>query len=145
MIKGITLVTPVASAAALDWLTSLFGALGFEPGKGWDDGRGRGAAFLAPVGNLEVMTGRPPAVPPVLVEVTQLDQVHAVVEKWMVANHRSEEVGQLLSEVAATHWKSRMFTVTLDASFVLGFWESENPLHGKPVAIEGDLSAAGMK
>ncbi len=28
---------------------------------------------------------------------------------------------------------------------MLGFWESENPLHGKPVAVEGDLSAAGMK
>ncbi len=145
MIKGITLVTPVASAAALDGLASLFGALGFEPGKGWDDGIGRGAAFLAPVGNLEVMTGRPPAVPPVLVEVTQLDQVHAVVQQWMIANHRSEEVAQLLSNVAATHWNSRLFTVTLDSSFVLGFWESENPLHGKPVAVEGDLSAAGMK
>jgi 6,7-dimethyl-8-ribityllumazine synthase len=145
MIKGITLVTPVASAAALDRLTSLFGALGFEPGKGWDDGIGRGAAFLAPVGNLEIMTGRPPAVPPVLVEVTQLDQVHAVVQQWMIANHRSEEVAELLSDVAGTHWNSRLFTVTLDTSFVLGFWASENPLHGKPVAVEGDLSAAGMK
>ena len=27
----------------------------------------------------------------------------------------------------------------------MGFWESENPLHGRPVAIEGDLSAAGMR
>ena len=27
----------------------------------------------------------------------------------------------------------------------LGFWESENPLHGKPVAVEGDLSAAGKR
>jgi 6,7-dimethyl-8-ribityllumazine synthase len=42
MIKGITLVTPVASPAALDSLASLFKALGFEAGKGWDDGSGRG-------------------------------------------------------------------------------------------------------
>jgi 6,7-dimethyl-8-ribityllumazine synthase len=28
---------------------------------------------------------------------------------------------------------------------VVGFWESENAHHGKPVAIEGDLSAAGMR
>jgi 6,7-dimethyl-8-ribityllumazine synthase len=145
MVKGITLVTPVASSAALDSLASLFNALGFEPGKGWDDGTGRGAAFLAPVGNLEIMTGRAPAVPPILVEVTQLDQVHAVVQKWMVASYRTEEVAELLSDVAPTHWKSRLFTVKLDESLVLGFWESENPLHGKPVAIEGDLSAAGMK
>jgi 6,7-dimethyl-8-ribityllumazine synthase len=91
------------------------------------------------------MTGRAPAVPPILVEVTQLDQVHAVVQKWMVASYRTEEVAELLSDVAPTHWKSRLFTVKLDESLVLGFWESENPLHGKPVAIEGDLSAAGMK
>jgi len=37
MVKGITLVAPVVSPAALDSLASLFGALGFEPGKGWDD------------------------------------------------------------------------------------------------------------
>jgi 6,7-dimethyl-8-ribityllumazine synthase len=144
MIKGITLVTPVASAAALDSLASLFGALGFEPGEGWDDGTGRGAAFLAPLGNLEIMTGRAPGVPPVLVEVTQLDQVHQAVQQWMLANYRTEEIAERLSEVADTHWNSRLFTVTLDPSFVLGFWESENPVHGKPIAIEGDLSAAGM-
>ena len=145
MIKGITLVTPVASAAAMDRLASLFGALGFEPGKGWDDGTARGAAFLAPMGNLEIMAGRPPAVPPVLVEVTQLDQVHQAIQHWMLANYRTEEISALLSEAAPTYWNSRMFTVTLDPSLVLGFSESENPLHGKPVAIEGDLSAAGMK
>ena len=80
MIKGITLVTQVASAAALEKLASLLGALGFEPGKGWEDGSGRGAAFLAPLGNLELVAGRAPAVPPILIEVTQLDQVRAVVE-----------------------------------------------------------------
>jgi 6,7-dimethyl-8-ribityllumazine synthase len=145
MIKGITLVTPVASAAALDRLATLFGALGFEPGKGWQDDSGRGAAFLAPVGNLELVAGRAPAVPPVLVEVKQLDQVRVAIEHWMIANYRTEEVAQLLSEVAPTHWNSRLFTVKLDQTLTLGFWESENPLHGKPVAIEGDLSAAGMK
>jgi 6,7-dimethyl-8-ribityllumazine synthase len=152
MIKGMTLVTPVASDAALDGLASLFGALGFEPGKGWQDGTGRGAAFLAPVGNLELVAGRLPGAfstghkaPPVLIEVTQLDQVHAAVERWMIANYRTEEVAQLLSNVAPTHWNSRIFTVTLDPSLNLGFWESENPLQGKPVAVEGDLSAAGMK
>jgi 6,7-dimethyl-8-ribityllumazine synthase len=145
MIKGITLVTPVASAAAFEKLAGLFGALGFEPGKGWDDGSGRGAAFLAPVGNLEIMTGRVPAVPPVLIEVTQLDQVRAAVEQWMTANYRTEEIAALLTSVEGTHWGSRLFTVTLEPGLTLGFWESENPLHGKPVAVEGDLSAKGMK
>jgi 6,7-dimethyl-8-ribityllumazine synthase len=145
MIKGITLVTPVASASALDSLASLFSSLGFEPGKGWDDGAGRGGAFLAPLGNLEMMTGRAPAVPPVLVEVTQLDQVHAAVQSWMIANYRTEDVAERLSSVAPTHWNSRLFTAILDSNFTLGFWESENPLHGRPIAIEGDLSASGMK
>jgi 6,7-dimethyl-8-ribityllumazine synthase len=145
MVKGITLVSPVASAAAFDALAGLFSALGFELGKGWQDGSGRGAAFLAPVGNLEIMTGRPPAVPPILVEVTQLDQVREIVERWMIANFRSQEVGQRLSAVAPTHWKSRLFTVTPEPGFTLGFWQSEDPLHGRPTAIEGDLSAAGMK
>jgi 6,7-dimethyl-8-ribityllumazine synthase len=145
MVKGMTLVTPVASAAALDRLVSLFSALGFEPGKGWQDETGRGAAFLTPVGNLELVAGRLPSVPPILVEVTHLDQVHQAVQQWMLADHRTEEVAELLSEVAPTHWNSRLFAVTLDSSLILAFWESENPLHGKPLAVEGDLSAAGMK
>ena len=145
MVKGITLVTQVASAAGLEKLAGLLGALGFEPGKGWDDGTGRGAAFLAPIGNLELVAGRPPAVPPVLVEVTHLDEVHTAVERWMNANYRTEEVAALLSKAAETHWKSRMFTVELEPALRLGFWESENPLHGRPVAVEGDLSAAGMR
>jgi 6,7-dimethyl-8-ribityllumazine synthase len=140
MIKGITLIAPVASAAAFDRLGSLFSALGFEPGKDWSDATGRGSAFLAPLGNLELVTGRVPAVPPV-----QLDLVHTAVERWMLANFRTEEIEQLLSPANSTHWSSRLFTVALDPSLTLGFWESENPLHGKPIAIEGDLSAAGMK
>jgi len=40
MIKGMTLVTPVASMAALDRLASLLAALGFEPGKRWQDETG---------------------------------------------------------------------------------------------------------
>jgi 6,7-dimethyl-8-ribityllumazine synthase len=145
MVKGITLVMPVESAAGFDALAELFGALGFEPGKGWDDGTGRGAAFLAPLGNLEMMTGRAPAVPRLLVEVTQLEQVRGVVEHWIKARYRTEEIAGLLSAVESTHWKSRLFTVTVEPGLTLGFWESEDVLHGKPVAIEGDLSAAGMR
>jgi 6,7-dimethyl-8-ribityllumazine synthase len=63
----------------------------------------------------------------------------------MMARYRTEETSQLLSAVAPTHWNSRLFSVTLDPSLSLGFWESENPLHGKPIAVEGDLSAAGMR
>ena len=145
MIKGMTLVTQVASHAALDSLSRLLAALGFEPGRGWDDGTGKGAAFFAPLGNLELVAGRAPAVPPILIEVTHLEQVHAAVERWMTANSRREEIGALLSKPAPTHWNSELFTVKLDAGLTIGFWESQNPLHGRPAAVEGDLSADGMK
>jgi 6,7-dimethyl-8-ribityllumazine synthase len=149
MIKGITLVREVASADALDKLSRLLLSLGFEEGKSWKDEAGRGTALLAPLGNLELMSGRAPAVPPILIEVFGLDAIHTAVEKWMLANYRSEEVPALLSKPEQTHWNSRLFTVKLQdgagGGLVLGFWQSENPLHGKPVAIEGDLSAQGMR
>jgi 6,7-dimethyl-8-ribityllumazine synthase len=157
MIKGITLVTAIASADGpgvvhgvepgneFNQLRDLFTALGFEQGKGWQDGTGRGAAFLAPVGNLELVTGRPPAVPPILVETTNLDSVHAAVHQWLLASHRTEEIETLLSAPELTHWNSRLFTVQLSQNLKLGFWQSENPLHNQPDAVEGDLSAVNMR
>jgi 6,7-dimethyl-8-ribityllumazine synthase len=151
MVKGITLVSAVGSSETFDKLNSLLVALGFEAGKGWSDaeGLGRGAAFLAPLGNLELVTGRMPAVPPVLIEVTNLDAIHAAVQRWMLASYRTEEIAALLSSPELTHWNSRLFTVKLATGdtedLMMGFWESENPLHNKPVAIEGDLSAEGKR
>ncbi len=149
MIKGITFVSAVASSGAagaeFDRLTSLFSALGFEQGKGWQDAQGRGAAFLAPIGNLEFITGRLPSVPPILIEVTQLDHIHALVEKWFLTDHRTEELPSLISQPELTHWNSRLFTAQLTPELKLGFWQSENPLHNQPSAIEGDLSAVNMR
>jgi len=140
MVKGITAVAAIASDEGFARLGSLLRALGFEEGKGWSDASGRGAAFLAPMGNLELVTGRAPAVPSLLVEVTQLDAVYKAVQEWMT------ETGTLgLSQVEETHWNSRLFTVELTAGLRVGFWESENALHGRPVAVEGDLSATGKR
>jgi 6,7-dimethyl-8-ribityllumazine synthase len=148
MIKGITLVHSASSdgqSPEMVRLEELFAALGFEPGKGWKDDLGRGAAFLAPIGNIEFVTGRPPAVPPLLIEVTELDQVHAIVHQWMLAGHRAEELETLLSAPELTHWNSRLFTAQLTPSLRAGFWQSENSLHNRPLATEGDLSAVGMR
>jgi 6,7-dimethyl-8-ribityllumazine synthase len=145
MIKGLTVVAQVASEEAFTQLGDLFRALGFEQGKGWTEEGGKGAAFLAPVGNLELVTDRAPAEPALLVEVTQLETVHAGVTSWILAHQRSEDVAAKLSEPALTHWNSRLFSVDLAAGLTVGFWESENPLHGRPVAVEGDLSAAGKR
>ena len=140
MIKGLTTVARVASDEAWGQLGELFRALGFENGKGWSDDKGKGAAYLAPLGNLEFVTGQMPSVPELLVEVTQLDTVHDAVAAW-VKKYPANRFG----EVAATHWNTRLFTLSIEGGLELGFWESENPLHGKPVAIEGDLSAKGKK
>jgi 6,7-dimethyl-8-ribityllumazine synthase len=139
MIKGLTTVVHVASEEAYAQLSDLFAALGFEQGKGWTDEGGKGAAFLAPLGNLEMVTGRMPAVPSLLVEVTQLESVHAGVKSWMTTHDGK------LTDPELTHWNSRLFTVELAKNLTIGFWESENPLHNKPLAVEGDLSAAGKR
>lgn len=145
MIKGLTVVKPVGSPAAWERLSTLFSELGFEPGKGWDDGTGRGVSFLAPLGNAEFVTGRLPAVPELLIECTQLDIVHGIVKRWLSTEVRTEEISGRLSGISETHWNSRLFTVHLGDDLVFGFWEREDVLAGRPIAVEGDLSAAGMK
>ena len=140
MIKGITVVERVGEGSAYRGLTALFSSLGFEAGKGWKDEQGEGAAFLTPLGNLELVTGRMPATPRLLVEVTQLDQLYAAVRRWAAADRQAVDLG----EVEATHWNSRMFTLQA-GELEVGFWQSENPLHGEIPAVEGKLSAEGMK
>ncbi|MGA7158091.1 MAG: 6,7-dimethyl-8-ribityllumazine synthase [Acidobacteriaceae bacterium] len=143
MIKALTVQAPVASEEAFTQLSQLFQTLGFEPGKGWSEGSGKGAPFLAPVGNLEFTVGRKPAEPLLLVEVTNLDAVHAAVKAWF--SNQPSNPSAKLSEPERTHWNSRLFAVQLAADLSLGFWESENPLHNRPIAVEGDLSAANKR
>ena len=143
MIKGLTLVQEVSDDEALDGLSRLLTALGFEDGKGWRNEQGRGAAFLAPVGNLELVSGLAPAGPRVLVEVRDLDAVYRAVHEWMLAESHFEASGGKLSPPELTHWNSRLFRATLASNLEVGFWQSENLMHGRPIALEGDLSAAG--
>ena len=145
MVKGITSIAPLPSMESLQRLSDLLRSLGFEEGRGWEESGGRGAAFLAPVGNLELVAGRLPAVPLLLVETTQLDSVYTAVRQWISAERRSEEIGSRLTEVEETHWNSRLFTAELAEGLRVGFWESLNPLHGRPLAVEGDLSGAGKR
>jgi 6,7-dimethyl-8-ribityllumazine synthase len=145
MVKGLTVVERVGGAEEWTRLGRLFDALGFEAGRGWKEDEGAGAAFLAPVGNLELVTGRMPAVPRLLVEVTQLDQVHAAVVRWLETESMASGPASRASGVEATHWNSRIFTVWLADGLELGFWESENPEHGVVPAVEGGLSAVGMR
>jgi 6,7-dimethyl-8-ribityllumazine synthase len=145
MIKGMTVVEQIAGADDFARLAGLLGTLGFEPGKGWKDAEGEGAAFLAPVGNLELVTGKLPggeATPRILIETTQLDHVRAAIERW---SQTAAVSGFVLGETFVTHWNSRLFTATLGAGLTVGFWQSENPYHGVIPALEGGLSAEGMR
>ena len=72
MVKGISFLRPVAGAA-FERLSGFFAALGFAPGKGWEKEDSRGASFLAPLGNLELVLGQMPSTADIFIEVTSLD------------------------------------------------------------------------
>ena len=145
MIKGITLVRPASTPAVYDTLVSFFSVLGFEDGKSWDDETSRGRPFVAPLGNLEFVDGMKQAEADTFIEVTQLDAVRQVVERWLATHLSPAEAPKRISETVETHWKSRVFTVEPVPGITFAFWEWLDPLRGKPVALAGDLSAEGMK
>lgn len=144
MIKGISLLRPAGNADAYERLSSFFSALGFAHGAGWSDESSRGASFLAPLGNLEIIDGRFPEPADVLVEVTSLDAVHQAAAAWLDA-HFGPESSARLSQISDTSWKSRIFTVQPEPGFTYAFWAWSDPQKGRPLALEGDLSAEGMK
>jgi len=152
MIKGLTFIRPVQSVAHFDELVSFFSALGFEPGRGWDEPPRRegvaskGRPFLAPLGNLEFIDGLlPTLVTDLLVEVTALEAVHEVASHWLENQVGADVAKTRVTAIEDTHWKSRLFTVEPVPGFSVAFWEHQEPLRGKPIALEGDLSAHEMK
>jgi 6,7-dimethyl-8-ribityllumazine synthase len=149
MIKGITFIRPVHSPAHFEELVSFFSALGFEPGRGWDQpptregAASRGRPFLAPLANLEFVDGALPTLnTDLLIEVTALDAVHHVARQWLEAKTGAAKT--LITAIADTHWKSRLFTAEPVPGFSVAFWEWQDPLRGKAIALAGDLSAADM-
>lgn len=144
MIKGISFLRPAGNTQAYERLSGFFAALGFAPGKGWNEADSRGASFLAPLGNLEFVDGRFPSTADVLVEVTALDAVHQAAAAWLKAQGGDEAVARL-SPITDTHWKSQIFTIEPEPGFQFSFWAWTDPVKGKPVALEGDLSAEGMR
>jgi 6,7-dimethyl-8-ribityllumazine synthase len=143
MIKGISILRPAGTATEYERLTNFFSALGFTPGNGWTEESSRGASFLAPLGNLEIVQGQMPSAADVMVEVIQIDAVRETAAAWL--RGQGEELSGRITVVVDTDWKSRMFTVEPVAGQVFGFWEWTDPLKGKPIAVEGDLSAEGMR
>ncbi|HEY1805671.1 MAG TPA: 6,7-dimethyl-8-ribityllumazine synthase [Terracidiphilus sp.] len=145
MIKGISFLRPAGSTAAYERLASFFAALGFASGKGWQQEGSRGVSFLAPLGNLEFVDGTFPSSADILIEVTSLDSIHQAAEAWLRANQLASAAPDHLSPISETNWRTRIFTVEPESGFRFSFWAWTDPLKGKPVALEGDLSASGMK
>jgi 6,7-dimethyl-8-ribityllumazine synthase len=145
MIKGITAVRQASTPAVFDKLVSFFCALGFERGNDWDEELSRGRAFLSPLGNLEFIDGTLPSHADIFVEVTSLDSVREVAQHWLIRTLGETEAQRCITVTADTDWKSRMFTVEPVPGIAFSFWEWSEPLKGKPVALEGDLSAKGMR
>ena len=135
MIRSLTLVRLV-SREKFEQLSSLLRALGFEEGKGWKDEHSRGAPMLAPVGSLELVEGRNPAEPDILIEVSDLDTAHSISRKFLP---------NATLDITDTHWKSRVFAVQLDGNLRVGFWAFNDPQRSEPAATVGNLSAAGMR
>ena len=148
MIKGISILRPAGNAAAYERLSGFFSALGFAPGKGWQEERLARRIVPGPLGNLEFVDGRFPSTADLLIEVTSLDSIHQAAEAWLrahaVSDHSGDAAVSRLSPITETHWKSRIFNVEPEPGFRFSFWAWSDPLKGKPVALEGDLSAEGM-
>ncbi len=136
---------PAGTPDAYARLASFFSALGFEAGRGWENQLGRGVSFLAPLANLEFAEGVVPNSSEVMVEVTALEAVHTIASDWIKKQWGEQDVTTRLSDVTETTWKSRMFTVEPAPGHSIAFWEWDDPHKGKPVALEGDLSAHGMR
>lgn len=139
MIKGITILRSAGSSTASDKLSSFFSALGFESGK---ESSNNGVTFLAPQGELGFVGKGQSSATELQVEVTELDAVYSVVQQWMKTNE-GEPAGRTTS-ITETE-KTRSFTVEPVPGLPISFWEWTDVLQGKPVAVEGDLSAVGMR
>ena len=144
MIKGISFLRPVASAAVYDRLSSFCAAMGFGEGAGWTEEGSRGASFVAPLGNIEFIEGELPSVADIMIEVTSLDSAYQAAQTWLRAQY-ADGASTRIDTISETHWKSRMFTAEPESGFKISFWAWTDPLRGKPIALEGDLSAEGMK
>jgi 6,7-dimethyl-8-ribityllumazine synthase len=145
MIKGITFVHAASTPAVYDTLHRFCSAVGLEAGRSWETDTSRGAPFLAPVGSFELLDGMAHLPAELLIEVTAIDDVHRVAKEWLEQSAGPEEAAKRITNVGPTTWKSLAFTVEPVPGIAFGFWQWEDPLRGKPIAMEGNLCAAGMR
>jgi 6,7-dimethyl-8-ribityllumazine synthase len=133
VIKGITTVRKIGNAKEFAALRKLLSSLGFEPGNGWKDARSEGAAFLAPVGNLELVQGKAAHLTDLWVEVTDLDSIHEIFVRQKV---------KLAPYAFEAGWDARAFIAEPVKGLKIAFWQKDLQTEQ---AVEGDLNAEGMR
>lgn len=144
MIKAISYLRATADQSAYERLSGFLAALGFAQGKGWQDGTSTAASFSAPMAKLELIAGEMKYPSEIFVEVTSIDAAYQAAEAWLRANESDAGLARLKA-IEETNWGARTFTVEPVPGTPVSFWAWISPLTGKAIAIEGDLSAAGMK
>jgi 6,7-dimethyl-8-ribityllumazine synthase len=148
MIKGISFLQLTASPSAYERLGGFCSAMGLAPAKGWSEPASRGAAFEAPHARIELIDGAMPPFGVLTLEVTSIDAAYQAASAWLKSEGISAEGSSpdtLLTPITETRWKARTFTVEPVPGHKFSFWAWADSLKGKPLAVEGDLSAAGMK
>jgi 6,7-dimethyl-8-ribityllumazine synthase len=135
MIRAITIVRRVRRPDEFESLVEFFDSLGFERGQGWKRHTGNGASFLAPVGNLEIVSGLAPAETDVLVEVSDLDGLFALLQK---------QKRKMVKPIAETLWGSRLFIAEPAEGVRVAFFEFTHAAKKKR-ALEGELTARGRR
>src|SRR5215470_88023 len=118
MIKSITTVRKIGGPKEFTALRELLSALGFEHGKGWKDSISEGAAFLAPVGALEVVHGRGVHHTDLWVEVTDLDSIQEILDKKKI---------KLAPYVFEGDWEMRAIVAEPVKGLKIAFWQKNLP------------------
>lgn len=135
MIRAITIVRRARRSGEFDSLVEFFDSLGFERGQGWKRETGCGASFLAPVGNLEIVSGQAPAETDVLVEVTDLDGLLALLQK---------QERKIVKPISNTIWGARLLIAEPAEEVRVAFFEFTHAAKKKR-ALEGELTARGRR
>jgi 6,7-dimethyl-8-ribityllumazine synthase len=133
MIKGITTIRHVAGSKEFKMLSKLFDAMGFERGTPWKTARGQGTPFKVPLGQIEFVEGLETIHADIWIEVTDLDSIRDVLAKENVKG---------ADKIQQTAWDSRFLVAEPAKGSKILFWQKNRSSED---AIEGDLSASGMR
>lgn len=133
MIKSLTTIRNVTGTREFAALQELFSVLGFERGKGWEEGKSKGASFLAPLGNLEIVLSRTNYQTDLWVEVSDLSSIEELLTGKKI---------KVVPYVFETEWDAHAFIAEPVKGLKVAFWQRGRPSQD---ATEGDLNAQGMR